>query len=244
MPLGLLAKAARLSTPPGALFWRKMPKPIALAALFAVGLSGCVGAGTGTASGSIYVEQCTVSGVPPAVNHPLGSLTAQVAYDLRPSYFVAAPTLDADRAEPMNKVIIREQSENSILSADLIELSVANVRLVADALGQPITVGPATNVRADLRLNHTCTQDFTGLELDGTITFSRFGATASGAAPADFAIYPGDPLTASFQFDVVDRRALTLGGVGGVAVTPQVAGHLDGSFDFHVKTGPGAQEHP
>ena len=80
------------------------------------------------------------------------------------------------------------------------------------------------------------------MELDGTITFARFGqATAGAAVPENFAIRFEDPITATFSFDVVDRRALTLGGTGSVPATPETGGHLDGNFDFIVRQGRAAQ---
>jgi hypothetical protein len=126
--------------------------------------------------------------------------------------------------------------------ADLIYITVEEVANVAMQLGQPIEVGPATNLRATLGLYRTCPKANVQLELDGTITFSRFGIVdAASPVPSGFFLQIGDPLTAAFSFDVVDRRALTLGGVGAVPATPQAGGHVDGTFDFNVTQGRAAQ---
>jgi hypothetical protein len=92
-----------------------------------------------------------------------------------------------------------------------------------------------------LNLNATCPSASVGMELDGTITWTSFGSAAPPNVPTSFDINPDDRLAATFSFDIVDRRALTLGGQGGVPVAPSAAGHVDGSFDFIVREGRAAQ---
>ena len=83
------------------------------------------------------------------------------------------------------------------------------------------------------------------IELDGTLQFTRFGIDNPDAgAPADFDIWFNDPITGNFNLTVVDRRAATLGGTGGVSTVPSVGGQLSGNFDFHVQQGRGAQQYP
>src|SRR5262249_30472762 len=99
-----------------------------------------------------------------------------------------------------------------------------------------------TNVRAALVLNQTCPKAEVRLELDGTMNFTKFGSASTiEKAPSDFRITSGDELAASFDFDVVDRRALVLGGVGGVSPEPAASGHISGDFDFVVRQGRVAQ---
>ncbi len=92
-------------------------------------------------------------------------------------------------------------------------------------------------MRATLKLNATCRYAEADAELDGTITFSAFGAATGGAVPDGFHISFGDRIAARLTATVVDRRALTLGGVGPVPTTPAVGGQLQGSFDFVVRAG-------
>lgn len=196
-----------------------------------------VGDGTGAVTGSVFLNECELKTT-------FGSQAAPVAFDLKPTYFVADPILDDfEKANPINRVNIRVQSRgNRIEEADGVIIQVADVGLAATAVGQPIPLGPDTNVRASLNLLRTCPAASVGLELDGSITFSRFGAAQPGAAVSPrFEIFFGDTLTATFSADIVDRRALTLGGVDGVPVAPQAGGHLDGNFDFVVRQGRGAQ---
>jgi hypothetical protein len=214
--------------------------PVLLALFAAACLVGCgVGQGTGAAAGPLFVGQCDKLTT-------IGSPGAPVMYDLRPTYFVADPVNDLPHLNPSNRVTIRMQSSGNLVEeADVVYINIANVRLVAEQLGQPILVGPATNLRASLMLNRTCPREAVLTELDGTIQFSRFGVQDSAAAvPNDFRIQFGDTLTATFSFDVVDRRAIGLGGIGNTPVEPTVGGHLDGGFDFVVRQGRAAQSYP
>ena len=201
--------------------------------------AGCsIGSGKGSLAGTLYVQECSST-----TSYGDGGTAA---YDMNPTFFVAEPTDDLQRLNPMNRVAIRMQSSgNRVEEADVMFVNVASVGLLAATLGQPVAVGPATNLRASLILNRTCPAHQVEMELDGTIAFSRLGsAAAGGAVPANFRISYGDELAAAFSFDVVDRRALTLGGQGSVAAAPTVSGHLDGNFDFVVRQSTIAQTHP
>jgi hypothetical protein len=157
---------------------------------------------------------------------------------MQPSYFVATPVSDVPRPQPMNRLSVRVQpSGNRVEEADAMLIDVANDREVAVQLGQDIAVGPSTNVRASLNLNATCPTAEVQLELDGNINWSKFGTATTTSVPEDFNLNYGDRLTAAFSFDVVDRRAIVLGGVGGVSSDPAAGGHLDGNFDFVIRQG-------
>ncbi len=214
-------------------------------ALLAIVTGGCsVGQGKGSVAGTLYVAQCeTLDGV--TSSYPAGA-TAAGAFDLKPTFFVAQPTDDQPKSNPMNRVMIRVQSGgNRLNEADALLVNVADVRLLALSIGQPGVVGPATNVRATLALNQTCTAHQVALELDGAITFTKLGSASAGRTPsADFSIGYGDELTASFSLDVIDRRAIVLGGQAGVPTAPQAGGHLDGNFDFTVVASTIAQAYP
>lgn len=207
------------------------PWPLVLALLVA----GCgLGDGTGALSGTLFLRGCTH-------DTDYGTNGAPAPYDMHPHYFVADPinALASSRPlHPINKLTIRVQgSGTSNEEADLLFVTVADDAQVIAALGQPMAVGPTTNVRATLTLNETCPSAEVQVELDGSMTFTRFGGTATGSDGIQF----GDPLAASFDFAVVDRRALTLGGIGAVPVTPATSGHVAGNFDFVVRQGKAAQ---
>jgi hypothetical protein len=199
--------------------------------------AGCgLGDGTGTFAGTLYVRSCTSES-------DFGASGAPAAYNMNPSFFVADP-IDAPTGEfhPVNRLEMRIQATgNREVEADLLFVNVADDMLVAQALGQPLPLGPATNVRASLALNRTCPQAESGSELDGTITFSAFGAAGSGALAPDFHIEFGDRLAATLQVTVVDRRTIALGGVGPVSTVPATSGQLAGGFDFIVHQGKTAQ---
>jgi hypothetical protein len=209
-------------------------------ALLALGVTGClVGEGKGSVSGTLFVQNCTNE-------QDYGSAAAPALYNMKPSFFAAEPVDDFQRPHPMNRLAIRIQPTGLLIEqADVLFINIASVRPVAMALGTAIAVGPVTNLRASLQLNSTCPdQQVTG-ELDGTITFTNFGSAKIGAAvPDDFRVGFDDRLTASFSFDVVDRRASTLGGIGAVSPAPTLGGHLDGDFDFTVRQGRAAQNYP
>jgi hypothetical protein len=211
---------------------------VLLLALLAAGCS--VGEGTGTLSGTLFVQECTI-----AMSYGDGGLQP---YNMKPTFFVAEPTDDFERVAPMNKLAIRVQSGgNRVIEADVMYMNVASVGELALSLGQPVPVGPNTNVRASLVLNQTCPAHQVELELDGAIMFLRLGAAgtpAAGPLPGNFRISYGDELAATFSFDVVDRRAIALGGSGSVSPVPTAAGHLVGDFDFHVVQSTIAQAHP
>jgi hypothetical protein len=201
--------------------------------------AGCgLGDGTGTLAGTLYVRGCTRSS-------DYGASGAPVAYDMRPHYFVADPVnapvnalTSAQQLHPINKVTIRVQNSGvSSDEADLLFINVADDALVTAGIGQSFAVGPTTNVRASLTLNETCPNAEVQSELDGTMTFTSFG----GRTTATDGIQFGDRLAASFDFAVVDRRAIGLGGIGAVPTTPATSGHVAGSFDFIVRQGKAAQ---
>jgi hypothetical protein len=199
---------------------------------------GCgVGSGTGALSGTLWVSPCTSDA-------DYGtSATAPNSYDMQPTFFVASPIDDFRRPHPVNRLSLRVQPQgNRVEEADALILVVANDLPVAQTVGQETDVGAATNVRATLALNARCPEAGVQMELDGKLTWTAFGkATAGGAVAEDFKIDFDDRLAATFSFEVVDRRALTLGGVGGVPVEPSASGHLDGNFDFIVRQGRAAQ---
>ena len=195
---------------------------------------GCgLGDGTGALSGTLYLRGCTH-------DYDYGSLGAPADYDMHPSYFVANPVnalASSEPLHPINKLSLRVQpSGNRADEADLLFINVANDADVAAAVGGPMPVGAATTVRASLTLNNTCPDAEVEAELDGTITWQSFG----NANMVD-GIQFGDRLAATFDFTVVDRRQIAIGGLGGVPVQPSAAGMLSGSFDFIVRQGTAAQ---
>jgi hypothetical protein len=199
-----------------------------------LGSAACgLGDGSGALSGTLYLRGCTTE-------TDYGAMGAPAPYNMRPSYFVADPVnaLESPRPlHPVNKVSLREQpSGNRPDESDLLFVNIADDAGVAAAVGQPIAVGATTNVRASLRLNETCPNAEVGPELDGTMTFTSFGSSA-----ASYGIQFGDRLAASFDFDIVDRRALAIGGIGAVPTTPAASGHISGNFDFIVRQGKSAQ---
>jgi hypothetical protein len=210
---------------------------LSLLALPAVVLSGCsLGKGTGALSGSLYVEECTTES-------DYGAAGAPAPYNLNPTFFVADPINDFQSEHPDNKVTIRVQSSGQPIElADALIVGIADVGPVALALGQPLPLGPATNVRAGLSLSGSCPAQPVEAEGDGTITFTSFGSAAVGAAvPADFKLGFGDRLAAEVHIDLIDRRAISLGGSGSVPTAPVLSGHLDGNFDFVIRAGRIAQ---
>jgi hypothetical protein len=206
--------------------------------LILLACAGCsVGVGTGSATGNLWMQQCTD-------DTALGSQAAPAAFDLHPRYYVALPINDSrNLLQAMNHLQIRIQSAgNAVEEADLIYITVEDVEQVARALGQNIEVGPATNIRATLGLFRSCPKAPVQLELDGVINFTQFGVIdpATPVQPG-FRLQIGDPLQANFSFAVTDRRAITLGGVGSVTSTPVAGGNLGGNFAFSVTQGRAAQ---
>jgi hypothetical protein len=205
---------------------------VALAAVVAV--AGCgIGNGTGTLSGSLFLSGCTHS-------YNFGALGAPATYNMDPSFFVANPInalASSQPLHPINKVSIRMQPSGNIPDeSDIMFFTVANDAEVAAALGQPIDVGATSNVRATLTLNQTCPDAEVLPVLVGAMTWQSFGG-----ADATNGVQFGDRLAATFSFDVVDQRAISIGGLGGVPITPAASGHLTGSFDFIVRQGKAAQ---
>jgi hypothetical protein len=210
-------------------------------ALACVLLAGCgLGDGKGTLAGTLYVRECSVN----TTFHnndagPFGAPGAERAYDMQPSYFVGYPVHDFDQPHPVNKLSLREQASGQRLDeADVMLVTIADVRVLAGSVGQPLDIGPVSNARASLLLNQTCPAHEVQMELDGTMTFTSFGsATAGTTPPDDFDINIDDRVAATFHFTLVDRRAITLGGVGGVPTDPSLTGHIDGDFDFIIRQG-------
>jgi hypothetical protein len=205
---------------------------LALAGLLVV--AGCgLGDGTGMLAGTLYLRGCTH-------DYDFGSLAAPADYDMHPSYFVANPVnalASSQPLHPVNKVTIRVQpSGNRQDEADLLFITVANDAQVAAALNQPIDVNGFSNIRATLTLNETCPSAEVEPALIGTMTWSSFGQSS-----AVDGIQFGDRLAASFSFNVVDQRALSIGGLGGVPTDPAASGAITGSFDFIVRQGKAAQ---
>jgi hypothetical protein len=165
---------------------------------------------------------------------------------MHPGFFVAQPVDDfPNKPQPINSVSIRVQPTGLNLNeSDVLFIQVANSFDVANQLGQPLPVTADSNVRASLVLNETCPFAEVQIELDGTLVFSTFGSANQTPVPNDFRIQFEDRLTASFSFQVVDRRASTLGGVGGVSTQPALAGQLAGDFNFVVRQGRAAQAYP
>ena len=203
--------------------------------LFAVIAGGCgFGSGVGALDGSLFIRGCNQA-------DDYGALGALLGYSMNPTYFVGDP-VDSPAYErlhnPVNRISIRMQK--SALREELADgliVTIADDAGVAGAVNTALPLGPATNVRATLKLNETCRYAEADAELDGTITFSAFGSATGGAVPRDFHISFDDRLAATLQVTVVDRRALTLGGVGPVSTTPAAQGQLTGSFDFVVRAG-------
>lgn len=202
----------------------------------ALGCAGCgLGDGTGSVAGTLFLRGCTH-------DYDYGAAGAPAPYDMKPTYFVADPInalASSEPLHPINKLTLRVQpSGNRAEEADLLFVDVADDAQVASSLGTATAVGATTNVRATLSLNQTCPSAETGAELDGMMTWTSFGS-----ADATNGIQFGDRLAASFSFDVVDRRAIAIGGIGGVPTTPAAGGHIEGSFDFVVRQGKAAQNY-
>jgi hypothetical protein len=197
--------------------------------------AGCdVGKGTGSVTGSVMLSECTTD---TAYDNP--------AFNLNPTYFVADPVDDLTNLHPQNRVSIRVQSAGNLIEeADGVFFNVSDVAMLANQLGQPVAVGPNTLIRASLGLYRTCPKRSVEMELDGTITFTKFGSPPAGTVPESFSIKFGDPLAANFSFTIVDRRALTLGGSGNVTTAPEASGNIAGNFDFIVRQGRAAQAYP
>jgi hypothetical protein len=195
--------------------------------------AGCgLGDGTGSLSGTLFVRGCTD-------DHDFGAMGAPAAYNMHPHFFVADPinALASSRPlHPINKLNVRVQpTGTAVAEADLLFVNVADDAQVA--VGGATTVGATTNVRATLTLNETCPSAEVQVELDGTLTFTSFG----GANVASDGIQFGDRLAATFDFDIIDRRAIAIGGIGAVPTTPATSGHISGNFDFIVHQGKAAQ---
>ncbi len=197
-------------------------------------VAGCgLGDGKGALAGTLFLRGCTH-------DYDFGALGNPAAYDMRPTYFVADPInalASREPLHPINKVILRVQpSGNRPDEADLLFINVADDSQVALAVGTPMAIGPTTNVRASLTLRQTCPTAEVEPELDGTMTWTAFGS-----AGATTGLGFGDHLAATFSFNVVDRRQIAIGGLGGVPTTPAAQGHIDGSFDFLIRQGKAAQ---
>jgi hypothetical protein len=197
-------------------------------------IAGCgIGDGTGTLSGTLFLSGCTH-------DYDFGSLAAPADYNMNPTFFVADPInalASSQPLHPVNKVSISVQpSGQQQNEADVFYVTVANDAEVAAALDTPMDVDGTSNVRASLTLNDTCPDAEVAPTLVGTMTWQSFGG-----ATTDEGIQFGDRLAATFTFNVVDQRAIALGGLGGVPTQPAAAGAISGSFDFVVRQGKAAQ---
>lgn len=207
-----------------------------LALALAVLCGGCgLGDGTGSLAGTLYLRGCTH-------DYDYGAAGSPAGYDMNPTYFVADPInalASSEPLHPVNKLIMRVQpSGNRAEEADLLFISIADDAQVAAGIGMAQNVGATSNVRASLTLNQTCPTAEVEPELDGTVTWTSFGS-----ADATNGVQFGDRLAATFSFDIVDRRAIAIGGLGGVPTTPAAGGHIAGSFDFVVRQGKAAQNY-
>lgn len=206
--------------------------PIAFGVLLACGACG-LGDGKGALAGTLYLRGCTKS-------NDYGASGAPAAYDMRPVYFTADPVnalASHEPLHPINKVSLRVQPRgNRLEEADVLYINVADDAQVAAMKGAAMPIGGFSNVRASLTLRETCPNAEVEPELDGTMTWSAFGS-----ADATNGIQFGDHLAATFDFEVVDRRAIAIGGVGPVPTAPAAGGHITGSFDFIVRQGKAAQ---
>ena len=206
---------------------------------FVLACTACVGDGKGALAGTLFLRGCSLTS-------DYGTLAAPAPYDMHPTFFVADPINTPQMINngtvqpplhPINKVTIRVQPSGKMTQeADLLFIDVSDDSQVAALDNQAMTVGPSTVVRASLTLSETCPNAEVVPELDGTLTFTKFGS-----GDVKNGIQFGDSLDATFSFDVVDRRSITLGGVGSVPVDPAAAGHLEGDFSFIVRQGAAAQ---
>jgi hypothetical protein len=223
---------------------------MARALVLALLATGCVvGEGSGALAGALYVQACNQDHDTACLmvnGDNYGSLAQPCAYNMHPVFFVAQPVDDfTPKPQPINQLSIRVQPNGlNVEEADVLYIGISNEFPVATALGQTLPVNASSNVRASLVLNETCPDALVQIELDGTIAFSTFGTAFRTPVPNDFAIEFEDRLTASFSFQVVDRRASTLGGNGGVSTVPTVGGQLAGNFNFVVRQGRAAQAYP
>jgi len=201
--------------------------------LVAILLAACKnGSGSATIA-NLHVDPCYQKSVKDAA-----------VFDLQPDYFVADMVYaSTDDAHPQNRLTIRVQtSGHRIDEADGLYLSAADSSMIANQLVQQI--GPTSNLRGTLMLNATCPDHPVTMELDGTVTFHKFGSASGSGASQDFKIVYGDELSADFDLKITDRRVTTLGGVASVPTDAQVSGELTGNFDFTVQPGRGAQAYP
>ena len=201
--------------------------------------SGCSVAGTGQLSGTLFVERCDRDG------NDFGAAAAPASFSLPGDYFIGESVLDPDRNSPRNRLTLKMlSSKRRAELADLLIVRIADVGELARSVGQPVSLGPATNARAALVLRSTCPEATVELELDGDaaagrgITFSRLGQAVGGDVPKDFVVGFGERVTASIDVDVIDRRAIALG-------TPiAAAGALTGSLDFTLEPDATARAYP
>lgn len=206
-------------------------------------VSGCslaqVGEGKGHLAGALYVKACQEG-------KDFGAAGSPTAYDMKPIFFVADPIDDSALVRPkQNRLQIRVQSTGNLPEeADVMWISVADVEPIAKLVGQPVDVTYTSNVRATLDLNRTCLMREATPILEGTMTFTSFGAAGKKPITDDFQVQIGEKLAATFHFDVVDERARTLGGEGAVSSIPAVSGQIDGDFEFNVVASRSAQAFP
>ncbi len=205
--------------------------------------SGCalaeVGEGIGRVDGALFVRSCRDG-------KDLGAPGAPATYTMKPEFFVVDPVEDSVMDDhPVNRMQIRVQSTGNLPEeADVLWITIADVRQVAESWNQIISVGATSNVRASLQLNRSCRDREATPSLQGQIVFATFGKADGSPPPEDFQVRFGEKIAAQFNFGVVDQRYELLAGQGGVPTTPAVAGHLDGDFEMKVVASRSAQAYP
>jgi hypothetical protein len=116
-----------------------------------------------------------------------------------------------------------------------------------------IHVTPDTDLRSSLALFSTCPMGGVTLEASGGwIQFMNFGAAEQSdlapemrtEMPTDFVINYGDRLRANFHLDLQDPLVINAVEHNMPALDPQLAGTLDGYFDFNLERGRAGQAFP
>jgi len=116
-----------------------------------------------------------------------------------------------------------------------------------------IHLTPYTDLHSSLGLLATCpTATVAGVALDGWVEFQNFGTAAQpdkapmdrDPVPAGFIINFGDRLRATFHVVLADQQVVDAVMNNVRQPDPQIAGTLDGFFDFNLQRGRGAQPFP
>ena len=179
--------------------------------VFLTGVLGCVQeSGQGSLEGWIRVEACGEDKALIAECEERELAESCDAFSLGPTFF-ALEIFDEQSAK-----IRIQQGGASIEQVDGLVIDIADIRNLRGRLGQVLTVGADSDVRAGLILGHSCPDTTQSLSLSGQLIFRRFGNR------------PGDRISGEILFlEIRDGRA-PLDGLIGV---------ISGGFDFIYQLG-------